>query len=365
MSFLRLPRSLSLREPSRRTIPLLRRSSEQAFKQTNPEIPEKSSAREAKLVRSRRAKRSLLRLPPEILVKIAAYLPAVPKACLALSCKYCFCHLAKEALSAKELQFPRLVSAPRREPIPVTLPMDRWEFLGMLENDRLLYCSHCLKIQPAKSFDYYQARCDRSLRYCKYGFNAGVVEICPCIRFTFGDKLRLAQYLMSPRVLSPDRSYLEDHKDLTRSRDGILSHECSHNYNRTKIQLKTEAMLVDRRVVFRTKFDITTARNNAYSSVPNEHIEGLPIEICEHCSIYHLLLCRPKKLEHPDSECVSARVCDSCNTSLSGFTEVFNAGQALYSWTVTRGLGKAQEEADTEWHDQINRGYRKFSNEKW
>ena len=305
---------------------------------------------------SPREKRSLLRLPTEILEKVVVYLPPVAKVCLALTCKYCFAVVGEDGLDAEELRFPQLGRTPDDDYIPFQMPMGRWTFLGMLENDRLLYCSRCLKLHPTKMFASYRRDYDRDSRYCD--LNAGIVEICPCIRLTWCDKIRLARYLKNPTVDNPERSYVERRKKLMLA-DGALKHQCTHEYKDTKAHLHVEAILDDGSVVFRTKFNMSIPQYRSSQA------EQLPCKVCEHRSIRRLLISSPKTIEYYLSKCTSSDMCDSCETAVSDFTEMTVDGKDTFSWKAKRVLGNGSEEPDKEFYEQTNLGYRHFNEKRW
>ena len=131
----------------------------------------------------------LMELPTELLLEIVSHLTVLPEAALALTCKRMFA-ISGEILFSKSLRFARdfapLFHHYRNGHNFVT---PRWSFLNLLENSRWKLCSKCLKLHPRAAFSPKELRRKADQRTCNVGELAGIVDLCPCKKLTFRDKL--------------------------------------------------------------------------------------------------------------------------------------------------------------------------------
>ncbi|PYH97249.1 hypothetical protein BO71DRAFT_468616, partial [Aspergillus ellipticus CBS 707.79] len=138
----------------------------------------------------------------DILLIIFELLPLPSQACLALSCKTLHAHFGFILKDAK-LTWPRLLATKSYE-VPLAQPnIPRNQLLLLLEDDRWLYCSGCLKLHPHNLFSSYSRSSPPQERRCMY--QSGVIDLCPCLALTFFDRMRLEQWLRTGFIdaLSP------------------------------------------------------------------------------------------------------------------------------------------------------------------
>ncbi|KAL8658365.1 MAG: hypothetical protein Q9202_007575 [Teloschistes flavicans] len=205
-----------------------------------------------------------LALPTELKLHIIAQLPDASRASLALTCK--------TLLSLQSSSTPfKAVGLPREEPPNIqSMPMSkpsiyhptRWEFLSFLERDlkgTWLRCSECLSLHPKHMFaeyersiapwltQYYKAKASE-YRSCRHGrrslcrgrhpafWPSGIVDLCPCIKLTIGQKLQLEAKL-ADHVHYQGRS--------AHSEAESWSHECRHTYGAIDIAVRIRFFLYE------------------------------------------------------------------------------------------------------------------------
>ena len=87
----------------------------------------------------------LLTLPTELLLNITSYLPVLPEACLALTCKrlLTICHstLLSDSSDFNQEFMPLL----HHYQNSYNFNTPRWQFITLLEDNRWKACSKCLK----------------------------------------------------------------------------------------------------------------------------------------------------------------------------------------------------------------------------
>lgn len=126
----------------------------------------------------------ILSLDDSLLSKIRHHLSPIDQVCLGLSCKKLYAG-SDEARRHEEFKFPRLLHL--RIPILCVNSKDvpRNQLLLRLENDNWKYCSKCLKLHPRTEFGALSLMIQPLNRSC--GYNAGIVDICPCYSWTLRD----------------------------------------------------------------------------------------------------------------------------------------------------------------------------------
>jgi hypothetical protein len=130
-------------------------------------------------------------LPPEILVSIIQRLPLVSRASLAMTCRAMY-NLLQGDLRSKELQFPTETLGTTFTP----LYDRRWRWVCRLQNDKWLACSSCYKLHPFTHFRPNQILFGKNRsRVCHLGRQSGILDLCPCRKISFQDKLRLVRDL--------------------------------------------------------------------------------------------------------------------------------------------------------------------------
>ena len=182
------------------------------------------------------------------------------------------------------------------------------------------------------------------------------MEICPCIRLTWGDKQRLERYLKRPSSCQ-DKDYFKRRKKLYFA-DGALKHQCTHDWKGNVVHLHVRATLDDGSVVFVIKFYLITSRQQRSR-------DELPCKVCEHRSLDDMVDYRPKTLEHHLSECTLSDICQLCDTAISDFRRRTVHGRDAFSWTARRGLGKEIDRPGVKFYRQTDKSYEQFNDTDW
>lgn len=277
----------------------------------------------------------ITQLPNELLLQIRSSLSLISQVCLALTCRTFFSFMG-EALGSNEFALPPLRSNRGRD---ISLGISsRWELLCFLEDSRWLICSQCIKLRPLHSFSESQLGIDRTRRFCAYGLHQGIVEICPCIRLSFGDKLELITELERSREIPP-------------SEDSRFWHECRMVRRRATVVTQAQPVLQeDGSLVFEMQYQVT-----ANSALPtNLSLMEISLFCCPHYSISHLFAI--DMMPFP----VWTRSCGVCEFSVVDITDdenvtaVENTNEKRYTLKTTRNLGKAGELADETWSKQCD-----------
>lgn len=189
------------------------------------------------LFRARQPK-ILTKLPMELLLRIASYLPLPSQVCLALSCKGLY-RILKAVLAAEELRFPRV--SPRKPAFPgdryyLTRPYClRMELLLLLEDGYWACCGCCQKLHPRKEFGRPSLAVFPLRRICTSG--AGLVDLCPCITLTLRNRKNIVEYLMGRGKQNIDLKFKGCLKDSCNDKgERCLSHECNI-YSTVKVDI--------------------------------------------------------------------------------------------------------------------------------
>lgn len=275
----------------------------------------------------------ILQLPDELLLHIRSFLPLTSQACLALTCKTFF-SFTGEVLGSREFALPPI----EFDNIIGTWGLGhslRWELLCLLQDARWLICSQCNKLRPIDKFPgrlFLKSR----LRNCVYGPHEGIVEICPCIRMSFGDKLKLMDQL-------------ETERENPHSNGSPFRHECLTVREGGRVLTQAQPVLQeDGSLVFQMRYSLTTKKQR----VGYYLVKDLPICRCPHDQITYTFM------RAPWESAWVPRSCYHCETSFGNFTSVKNANEIQYTAQTTRNLGKSRELADKTWFDQCSRHYR-------
>ncbi|KAJ5353314.1 hypothetical protein N7452_002288 [Penicillium brevicompactum] len=142
-----------------------------------------------KAPKAREKKMSILVLPNTLILELYTYLDPIDQACLSLTCKRF--HLLVGSNQHKQFKFPRLlkIKSPR---LCVNRPeVPRNQLLLRLETSKWLYCAACLKLHPRKAFS--KLSLDPIQRRCRV--NAGILDLCPCLSLTAGDRQNIIRIL--------------------------------------------------------------------------------------------------------------------------------------------------------------------------
>lgn len=143
----------------------------------------------------------------------------------------------------------------------------RWELLCLLEDARWRICSQCYKLRTVDRFPDLGFEEDRSIRGCLYGIHEGIVDICPCIRMSFGDKLKLMDQL-------------EASEEKLHGEGSSFWHECLTVRDGGKVLTQAQPVLQeDGSLVFQMRYTLTTENKGEYHLVDNMPIFRCPAHI--------------------------------------------------------------------------------------
>ena len=285
----------------------------------------------------------ILYLPIEIVLQIQSLLPLASQVCLAMSCKAFFNIL----LSPNELRFPTAI-------IFKEFITARCELLPLLEDSRWLYCSGCHKLHPIDEFSSLAIRIRPDARYCilsgKYG---GIVDLCPCIKLTFRDKLKLVAYLetrtKNNEYSIPRYFYLEAEE---------IHHRCSMTDQSATVWIHITASLHQSGLLIETQYSIETQYDieTEYPGTLNWIKYNIPLNTCPHRYLIASMLGGN-----------FFQNCVACETSLSSFNLTSTTNGSYYVLKTTRNLGNEKSEAGPVWYKHAANAYSSVSEtvNKW
>ncbi|KAL3457817.1 cohesin loading factor-domain-containing protein [Aspergillus heterothallicus] len=297
----------------------------------------------------------LLELPTELLLEIISYLSVLPEACLALTCKRLFA-ISGAVLDAKTLHF-------NRDFAPLfhhyrnghSFATTRWQLIRTLEDSRWWACSKCLKLHPRSFFPPRELRRKSDDRTCNLGNLAGVVDLCPCKKITFRDKVELMELL---KIRRRSVAVLTSQFGHAAARERFCWHSCTENYGDTQLKIEIYPELDDEdQLNVRTDYLMTTATGQLGKE---EHMTAR--FGCAHRSVDLWLsgVCQTTICQLYENRCASCRriaICNSCNAVLkcprkqpSRVDE--ESGTATYSFWTERCLGDGSNTPDLQWAAQ-------------
>ncbi|CAI7632548.1 unnamed protein product [Penicillium manginii] len=277
----------------------------------------------------------LMELPTELLLEINSHLTLIPEAAFALTCKRMLA-ISGEILSSKSLRFTRDF-APLfhhyRNGHNFATP--RWQFITLLENSRWRTCSKCLKLHPRTAFSSREIRRKAENRTCNVGELAGIVDLCPCKKLTFRDKLDLIDHL---RVRKISLRALNSQFGNTVS-DRYCWHSCTEQYGPTQLKMSLFPELNEEdQLVMHSEYQLTTE-----SGQVGKEEYMTPRFGCAHrsvdlwlSSVYQSTICRVF-----DSFCASCKRITPYNTE--------EGGKVTYSFWTQRSLGGSGNVPDAAW----------------
>lgn len=292
----------------------------------------------------------LMELPTELLLEIISYLTLLPEASLALTCKRMFA-ISAEILSSKSLRFNRdfapLFHHYRNGHNFVT---PRWQFINLLENSRWRVCSKCLKLHPRTAFSSRELRRKSENRTCDLGELAGIVDLCPCKKLTFRDKMDLIDDLRVRKIsLAALKSEFGNFVA-----DRYCWHSCTEQYGPTELKIALFPELNEEdQLVIRTEYQLTTESGQVGK---DECIT--PRFGCAHrsvdlwlSSVHQTTICR--LYENFCTSCQRIAVCSMCNTMLKcprkHPLKLDQPSKATYSFWTQRCLGGTTPIPDKDW----------------
>ncbi|CAG8907129.1 unnamed protein product [Penicillium salamii] len=229
----------------------------------------------------------------------------------------------------------------------------RWSFLNLLENSRMKLCSKCLKLHPRDAFSARELRRKPENRTCNIGELAGIVDLCPCKKLTFRDKLDLADH-MRIRQVTLQALKLEFGGAVN---DCYCWHTCTEQYGPTELKTSLYPELDENdQLVIRTEYQLTTE----VGQVGKEEFMT-PRFGCAHrsvdlwvSSVHQTTICR--LFDTFCSSCQRISVCSACDTTLKCPRKApfhsEKSGKATYSFSTERSLGGTSSVPDSTWAAQ-------------
>lgn len=159
-------------------------------------------------------------------------------------------------------------------------------------------------------------------------FRGGLVYLCPCIRMSYREKLRLISQLK--RNPCQGRESSEETNPW---------HECIKTYDSTTVHVQLRPSLKENRdLLVQTHFEITW--KHGYSRPKH-----LPYFCCAHVDLIKLI-----------SEGKNSHECGRCDT-LMAFSETRTEDKHRCSIRTLRNLGAGEAEASLAWYDQTCESY--------
>ncbi|KAJ5092328.1 hypothetical protein NUU61_007198 [Penicillium alfredii] len=295
----------------------------------------------------------LMELPTELLLEITLHLPLLPEAAFALTCKRMFA-ISGETLTSKSLRFARdfapLFHHYRNGHNFVT---PRWQFINLLENTRWRACSKCLKLHPRAAFPARELRRKPEARTCNVGDLAGIVDLCPCKKLTFRDKMDLIDHLRVRQIsLNALKSEFGNMVE-----DRYCWHSCKEQYGSTELHVSLFPELnAENGLVIRTEYQLTTEPGQ----VGKEECMT-PRFGCAHRSVdlwlsgvYQTTICR--LFDSFCSSCQRISVCSACKTTLKcprkQPIQSEKSGKVKFLFWTQRCLGGTGAVPDATWAAQ-------------
>ncbi|KAF7162229.1 hypothetical protein CNMCM5623_007624 [Aspergillus felis] len=213
----------------------------------------RGQSEERSTVTKRSTRCYLLELPTELLLEIISHLSVIPETCLALTCKRLFAISGAIFRSVRFSQdFAPLFHHYRNGHNFVTT---RWQLINILENSRWWACSKCLKLHPRDAFSSRELRRKPEDRACMLGNFAGIVDLCPCKKLTFRDKMDLVELL---KVRQRSVAALQSQFGAS-IQQRFCWHSCSKDYGPTQLQIEIFPELDDQdQLKIKTEYRLTT-----------------------------------------------------------------------------------------------------------
>jgi hypothetical protein len=297
-------------------------------------------------------------LDERILENIYQHLSLVDQVCLSLSCKDLFSLFGK-IVKHKDLEFPRLL----RIRIPILCVNSphvlRNQLLLRLENHRWAYCAKCLKLHPRAEFTEYSLRKSALERSCT--FEAGIVDLCPCISLTGRGRDRLIKILKSPATPAKTK-YGPFEYDFDDRKQPGLRHACLFStQSGYDVEFAANLFLNESGQL------CVTGRHTIIFYYPDAHLTAEPTFACPHLELLRLipddqnvhnsLMQRILNHSKPHQDLLSLvpqtlapKACPTCQTLVAKYPLPEDMKQADF-WVV-RNLGGCGWPADYPWSCQ-------------
>ncbi|KAL4877698.1 cohesin loading factor-domain-containing protein [Aspergillus karnatakaensis] len=285
----------------------------------------------------------LIELPTELLLEIVSHLSVLSEACLALTCRRLFA-ISGALLGSQSLRF-------NRDFAPLfhhyrnghSFATTRWQLVKILEDSRWRACSRCLKLHPRSAFPPRELRRRPEDRTCTLGSLAGVVDLCPCKKLTYRNKIELAELLKARQRSVP---ILES--QFGAGPEALFCwHSCTEDYGPTQMKIEIFPELdCNDQLRIRTEYHLTTTPGQLGKE---EHMTAR--FGCAHRSVDLWLagVCQTTICQLYENHCASCRrlaTCNSCNALLRCPRKQpcrvdEESGTAVYSFWTERCLGSA------------------------
>lgn len=295
----------------------------------------------------------LLTLPTELLLNITSYLPVLPEACLALTCKR-LSTIYHSTLLSESLDFNQeFTPSLHHYQNSYNFITPRWQFINLLEDSRWKACSKCLKLHRTTSFSTRELKRKSEDRTCNLGDAAGIVDLCPCIKLTYNDKMELIELLERRKEpIAALVTLFGSHVS------GSFSwHGCTKTYGSTQLKIEIFPELDENNQLnIKTKYLLSVDLEKL------GEIEHLTPRLgCAHRSVDLWLasVCQ-RTHQYCDGSCTSCKqiaICGICNTWLrcprKGPCRMDKeSGKAIYSFLTERCLGGISSIPDQAWAAQ-------------
>lgn len=279
------------------------------FRRKAVNLIEKSNYKKQKKIQS---DHPMFKLPNELWLMIFSSVPLESQACLALTCKTLLGRLSW-VIKNEELCFPRVkFDIWDRARFSVSTNA-RNRFLVRLQDRHWAYCSLCMKLHPAQEFGNFQLARSADRRRCMSLRKGGIVDLCPCIKLTFRDKLRLLDHLKSRNKIGLGLWTLPVNGNTgIDSKQGVTSvvHECTITDDPwVTVKVKIIPVLLKGYLVAISSYTIDLNTSNLPAAME-------PIYCCPHKDI--LRYTEPHDRPTPESyhkSCYES-VCEHCHTLL-------------------------------------------------
>jgi len=293
----------------------------------------------------------LLELPIELLLEIMSHLTEVPQASLALTCKSLFV-ISGAVFENESLHFSRdfapLFHHYRNGHNFLT---PRWQLISLLEDHKWQACSGCLKLHPRSAFTSRELKRKPEDRVCNLGELAGVVDLCPCRKLTYQDKMDLIELL---RLRQQSISLLNAQFG-NGVRERFCWHSCTQDYGSTVLNISIYPELDQQdKLQIRTEYRLSIEAGQL-----GKEENMTPRFGCAHRSVDLWLAssCQTSVCRLPRDICASCKrisICNACNAFLKCPHKQPNHsnGRANYFFWVQRCLGSASPVPDSEWANQ-------------
>ncbi|PYH50713.1 F-box protein [Aspergillus niger CBS 101883] len=294
-------------------------------------------------------------LPPEVVEKIFEFLSTPDLICFGLSCRYNLCRL-KAYFEEQKIQLHQLLPIEKRKTIYTEIKQQpRLQFLLRLESAHWRYCRDCQVLHPDSTWqalrDFKDTRRKRTKCCSRCSFQsgsllcmpyAGEVEICPCTRITFVDKLHLIQLCKKEkRLVRLDKKKSLSHPS-SRKLQNDLQHFCVFNGNPLfKVKIQTDILYDDDgwELYLYNSYRIYTT-----GEFPSKSLRSLMA--CPHKDIDGLA----RQIFHDGGSSFTGwdKARSPRSVKYCGWTKYENAGRCYYSLTINteRNLG------GTKWPDK-------------